>query len=61
MFDCPNCGAKTPKLIGSTTLKKVVCPNCYIENRKPYVGLWQRLMDIVKGHDLVALAKTKAR
>lgn len=32
MFDCPNCGTKTSKLIGSDELKRVVCPSCHPGN-----------------------------
>lgn len=28
MFDCPSCGAKTPKLVIYQDPKKLGCPNC---------------------------------
>lgn len=49
MFDCPNCGAETKKLIGSNELKKIVCPFCYEEKRTP--GYQHMLHDVIAQKD----------
>lgn len=29
MFECPNCGSETNKLVGCDDEKKIKCPNCH--------------------------------
>lgn len=54
MFDCPNCGLKSSKLIGSDELKKVVCPVCHpgnlsVKNARDYELHYKDSYGITKG------------
>jgi len=54
MFDCPNCGLKTTKLIGSDELKRVVCPHCHpgtnnSKNAKDYELHWKESKNVTNG------------